>query len=192
MLHLPKIFTAVVGRPAPSAARSPRDPRRAPRGRRVTPTAMPTPPNAIPWSDLLAAPFTAKSKEVARHPPWVARHPPFGERLPDTHRMARGILTGANHSEVWWGVGVWNPLEKSSPRLVLFIREPRQRFLQALHEPAQVLQPLARIRNPLGVREPPLNPVLGHRYRLARLVSRYTRKSRRRNALSTFRKFAGG
>jgi hypothetical protein len=38
------------------------DPRRAPRGRRVTPTAMPTPPNSIPWADLLAAPFTAKSK----------------------------------------------------------------------------------------------------------------------------------
>src|SRR5580693_2372239 len=57
-------------------------------------------------------------------------------------------------------------LEKRSPRLVLFIREPRQRFLQALHEPAQVLQPLARIRNPLRVREPPLNPVLGHRYQL--------------------------
>ena len=40
-----------VGRPAPSATRSPRDP-----------TAMPTPPRAITWADLLAAPFTAKSK----------------------------------------------------------------------------------------------------------------------------------
>jgi hypothetical protein len=38
-------------RPAPSATRSPRDP-----------TAMPTPLRAIPWADLLAAPFTAKSK----------------------------------------------------------------------------------------------------------------------------------
>jgi hypothetical protein len=41
-----------VGRPAPSAARSPRDPRRAPRDRRVTPKAIPTQPRAIPWADL--------------------------------------------------------------------------------------------------------------------------------------------
>ena len=40
-----------VGRPAPSATRSPRDP-----------TAMPTLPRAIPWADLLAAPITARSK----------------------------------------------------------------------------------------------------------------------------------
>jgi hypothetical protein len=69
-----------VRRPAPSAGRRGRETRaergfgslapsaglgasrRAPRGRRVTPTAMPTPPRAIPWADLLAAPFTAKSK----------------------------------------------------------------------------------------------------------------------------------
>ena len=46
-------------------------------------------------------------------------------------------------------------LEKRAPRFVLTIGEPRKWFLQALHEPADVLQPLARYRDPLRVLKSP-------------------------------------
>jgi hypothetical protein len=44
-------------------------------------------------------------------------------------------------------------LEKSSSRAVLTIGQTRQWFLQAFHEPAQALQPLASHRDPLRVLE---------------------------------------
>ena len=43
--------------------------------------------------------------------------------------------------------------------------------------PAQAYQPLARSRDPRGVREPPLDPVLGNGHRLARLVPRWKEPS---------------
>jgi hypothetical protein len=51
----------------------------------------------------------------------LAHRGPDGQRLPDTHRLARGILIAANRSECGvcgclepWNpqsMGVWNPLE---------------------------------------------------------------------------------
>jgi hypothetical protein len=52
------------------------------------------------------------------------------------------------------------------------IGQTRQWFLQAFHEPAQALQPLASRRDPLHVLEPPLNPLVGHGHRPAGFISR--------------------
>src|SRR5208283_5668925 len=49
-------------------------------------------------------------------------------------------------------------LEERAAGLLLAVGQPRERLLQALHGPAQALQPLARSRDPPGVLQPSLDP----------------------------------
>src|SRR5208283_6208773 len=61
-------------------------------------------------------------------------------------------------------------LEERATGLLLAVGQPSERLLQALHGPAQALQPLARSRDPPGVLQPCLDPLLRDRGHLSRLV----------------------
>ena len=68
-----------------------------------------------------------------------------------------------------------NRPSKNAPHLVFPICQPRQRLLQAFHEPTDALQSLASRRHPRGVLEPPLNPIIGNRQRLPGFIARWER-----------------
>ena len=62
------------------------------------------------------------------------------------------------------------PLERDASSLVLMVGHPGQRFLQALHEPTEALQPLPRPGHPGRIQEVPLDPLVRDRQRPPRLV----------------------
>ena len=62
-------------------------------------------------------------------------------------------------------------LEERAAGLLLAVGQPRKWLLQAFREPAQALQPIAHRRDPPGVLQPCLGPLLRDRGHLLRLVS---------------------
>ena len=64
------------------------------------------------------------------------------------------------------------PLEERAAGLILLVRQPGQRFLQALHEPTETAEPLARPLDPGGVQQMAFDPIVRRFQRPPHLVPR--------------------